>query len=102
MKKLILATVLGLAAFPSVAAAHDRAPGAYMVVIPIRDLDLATPAGAAALRERAGRAAADVCLENVRPLRSRFSVKACRERFMSKVERRIQLAARSAPVLASR
>ena len=56
MRRLILAAVIGMAAIPSVAAAHDRAPGAYMVVIPVRDLDLGTPAGAAALRDRFARA----------------------------------------------
>ena len=102
MRRLILAAVIGMAAIPSVASAHDRAPGAYMVVIPVRDLDLGTPAGAAALRGRASRAASDACFENVRPLRSRHQVASCRADFMGKVERHIETASRRAQTLASR
>lgn len=102
MRKLILATVIGMAAIPSVAFAHDRTPGAYMVVIPVRGLDLGTSAGAAALRDRASRAAADTCFENVRPLRSRHLVENCRDDFMRKVERHIQTASRRDQMLAAR
>jgi UrcA family protein len=103
MKKIVLAAALGLFAVPSVAVANQMQPvGGYTVVIPIRDLDLATADGIAALRQRANVAAADICLADVRPLRSRLSVNDCREDFMKKVERRIQLASAQSPKLASR
>lgn len=102
MRRLILAAMIGIVALPSVAAAHERPAGTYLVVIPVRGLDLGTFAGAAVLRERAAQAAADACLENVRPLRSRRSVADCRADFMGKVERHIETASRRSPTLASR
>jgi UrcA family protein len=102
MKKLVLIAAFGLLALPSVATAQGRPIGEYKVVIPARDLNLATPAGAAALRQRASVAAAETCLEDARPLRSRQSVNECRDDFMKKVERRIELALAHSPKLASR
>ena len=102
MKKLMLAVMFGLAALPAAAPAQGHPAGAYLVVIPVHDLDLSTPSGASALRIRAGKAASDICLEDVRPLRSRHAVELCRNEFMGKVEQRIQVASRQSRTMAGR
>lgn len=101
MKMLMWAALIALTALPLAAASHARPPEAYMLIIPTAGLDLATPAGAAALRSRARAAAAEACGERMAGSRP-HSAERCVVDLMEKVERRIRLASGGSSTLAAR
>jgi len=87
MHKLIMTAVLGFAALQPVAALAQESD-TYVVSIPASDLNLASPAGAQALRGRAARAARLVCGESQR-LEDLYAQDKCRQNFISQVDTRI-------------
>lgn len=89
MKMLILTAALGLIAV-SPAAAAPPTEDAFVVKIPVRDLNLSTPAGLRALRGRAAHAA-DVTCGDSRQLRDIPAEKRCLSEFMRNVNSSIAL-----------
>lgn len=80
MKTLIASAVLAIAAVQP-AAAHQRSAETYMVTIPAADLNLSSPAGAAALRGRLMRAADATCGTSYELARKQL-ISHCRAEFL--------------------
>jgi len=101
MQKIFISAALAFAALQP-ATAQAQTGERYIVTIPVRGLDLASPAGADILRRRAARLAEATCGEP-RDLEGFVAARKCRKEFMSKIETRIAYqAAQSRYALARR
>ena len=101
MKTLIIAAVLGTAALQPVVAQAAEEDG-FSVSIPLRGLDLTTPAGAAAFRARAVKVIRVACIDSGH-LTDTPAAAQCRADMLRKVDVRIaQAAEQSNRTLATR